>query len=87
MGACGVRFLPRLLSPAQTAALSRRHCVVSVLEGDDLEELSIVYRCAHNRIVAGGTYAAGTTQGLLWASLVQEIIQAKAPMVLAMNAQ
>lgn len=49
--------------------------------------LSIVYRCAHNRIVAGGTYAAGTTQGLLWASLVQEIIQAKAPMVLAMNAQ
>ncbi|WP_313059636.1 amino acid dehydrogenase [Pseudomonas rhodesiae] len=87
LGASGVRFLPQQLSPAQTAALSRRHCVVSVLEGDDLEELSIVYRCAHNRIVAGGTYAAGTTQGLLWASLVQEIIQAKAPMVLAMNAQ
>ncbi|MCP1512174.1 MULTISPECIES: FAD-dependent oxidoreductase [Pseudomonas] len=48
--------------------------------------LSIVYYCAHNRIAAGGTYAAGTTQGLLWAALVQEIIQAKAPMVLAMNA-
>lgn len=38
--------------------------------------LSIVHRSAYNRIAAGGTYAAGTTQGLLWASLVQEIIQA-----------
>lgn len=41
--------------------------------------LSIVYWSAYNRIVAGATYAAGTTQGLLWASLVQEIIQARAP--------
>ena len=82
----GVQFLSQPLSPPQIAALSRRHCVVSTLEGDGLEEISIVYYCAHNRIAAGGTYAAGTTQGLLWAALVQEIIQAKAPMVLAMNA-
>lgn len=40
--------------------------------------LSIVYWSAHHRIAAGGTYAAGTTQGLVWASLVQEIIQANA---------
>jgi phosphoglycerate dehydrogenase-like enzyme len=40
--------------------------------------LSIVYCSAYNRIAAGGTYAGGTTQGLVWASLVQEIIQAKA---------
>jgi hypothetical protein len=38
--------------------------------------LSIVHHAAHHQIVAGGTYAAGTTQGLVWASLVQEIIQA-----------
>lgn len=37
--------------------------------------LSIVYWSAYHRIAAGGTYAAGTTQGLVWASLVQEIIQ------------
>lgn len=41
--------------------------------------LSIVHWSAYNQIVAGATYAGGTTQGLLWASLVQEIIQAKAP--------
>ncbi|MDR9879081.1 amino acid dehydrogenase [Pseudomonas allii] len=38
--------------------------------------LSIVHWSAHHQIAAGGTYAGGTTQGLLWASLVQEIIQA-----------
>ena len=38
--------------------------------------LSIVYWAAHHQIAAGGTYATGTTQGLVWASLVQEIIQA-----------
>jgi hypothetical protein len=38
--------------------------------------LSIVYWAAHHQIAAGGTYAGGTTQGLVWASLVQEIIQA-----------
>ncbi|NWD94915.1 amino acid dehydrogenase [Pseudomonas reactans] len=38
--------------------------------------LSIVHWSAHHLIAAGGTYAGGTTQGLLWASLVQEIIQA-----------
>ncbi|MGC6371424.1 FAD-dependent oxidoreductase [Pseudomonas sp. K2I15] len=46
--------------------------------------LSIVYWSAYNRIVAGATYAGGTTQGLVWASLVQELIQAKAPAVSAM---
>jgi hypothetical protein len=40
--------------------------------------LSIVYWSAYNRIVAGATYAAGTTQGLVWASLVQELIRARA---------
>ena len=46
--------------------------------------LSIVYWSAFNLIAAGGTYAAGTTQGLVWASLVQEIIQAKASAVSAL---
>jgi hypothetical protein len=46
--------------------------------------LSIVYCSAYNRIAAGGTYAGGTTQGLVWASLVEEIIQAKAPAVSTM---
>lgn len=46
--------------------------------------LSIVHCSAHNQIVAGGTYAGGTTQGLVWASLVQEIIQAKGPAVSGM---
>ncbi|AZF27925.1 FAD-dependent oxidoreductase [Pseudomonas sp. R2-60-08W] len=40
--------------------------------------LSIVYWSAHHQIAAGGTYAGGTTQGLVWASLVQETIQARA---------
>jgi hypothetical protein len=40
--------------------------------------LSIVCWSAYNQIVAGATYAGGTTQGLVWACLVQEIIQAKA---------
>ena len=43
--------------------------------------LSIVHWSAHNRIMAGGTYAGGTTQGLVWASLVQELIQAREPSV------
>lgn len=46
--------------------------------------LSIVYCAAYNLIAAGGTYAGGTTQGLVWASLVQEIILTKAPVVSAM---
>ncbi|WP_368483940.1 FAD-dependent oxidoreductase [Pseudomonas fluorescens] len=41
-----------------------------------LDGLSIVHCSAHHRIAAGGTYAGGTTQGLVWASLVQELIQA-----------
>jgi hypothetical protein len=46
--------------------------------------LSIVYWSAYNRIVAGATYAGGTTQGLVSASLVQEVIQARAPAVSVM---
>ncbi len=38
--------------------------------------ISIVYWSAYNRIAAGGTYAGGTTQGMLWASLVRELIRA-----------
>lgn len=40
--------------------------------------LSIVYWSAYHLIAAGGTYAGGTTQGLVWASLVQETVQARA---------
>ena len=43
--------------------------------------IAIVHWSAYNCIAAGGTYAAGTTQGLVWASLVQELIQARAPAV------
>lgn len=40
--------------------------------------LSIVYRSAFHRVIAGGTYAGGTTQGLVWASLVQQLVKASA---------
>lgn len=40
--------------------------------------LSIVHWCAFNRVAAGATYAGGTTQGLVWASLVQELLLARA---------
>ncbi|MCU1725882.1 amino acid dehydrogenase [Pseudomonas sp. 7P_10.2_Bac1] len=43
-----------------------------------LDGLSIVHWCAFNQITAGATYAGGTTQGLVWASLAQELIQTKA---------
>lgn len=42
-----------------------------------LDGLSIVHWCAFNRIAAGATYAGGTTQGLVWASLVQELLHTK----------
>jgi hypothetical protein len=70
----GVQFMPWHLSLMQTSELSREHFVVTV--GVEEEGVSIVYRSAYTPIAAGGTYAAGTTQGLVWASLVQEIIQA-----------
>jgi hypothetical protein len=70
----GVEFPPQRLSPSQISVLSRDHCVVTVMEGGD--GVSVVHCSAHYQVVAPGTYAAGTTQGLLWASLVQEIIQA-----------
>ncbi|MGB3122327.1 MAG: amino acid dehydrogenase [Pseudomonas sp.] len=52
-----------------------------------LDGLSIVCWSAYNRIVAGATYAGGTTQGLVWASLVQEIIQARASAASAMYSE
>ncbi|MGY2401849.1 hypothetical protein [Pseudomonas sp. SDO5271_S396] len=70
----GVQFKPAHLSSAQIDELSRQHFVMVL--GDVEAGLSIVYCSAYHRIAAGGTYAAGTTQGLVWASLVQEIIQA-----------
>ncbi len=72
----GVQFLPQHLSPIQIAELSKDHIVLTAMGAD--EGTSIVYRSAFNRIAAGGTYAAGTTQGLVWASLVQEIVLANA---------
>lgn len=39
--------------------------------------LSIVHCAAYNQIVAGATYAGGTTQGLVWASLVQDVIRVR----------
>jgi hypothetical protein len=80
----GVRFLSQHLSPARIAELSREQFVVTAMEGEEPDGLSIVYCSAYNRIAAGGTYAGGTTQGLVWASLVEEIIQAKAPAVSTM---
>lgn len=70
----GVHFLRKRLSLVQIAERSREHFVV-IATGRE-EGTSIVYCSAYHRIAAGGTYAGGTTQGLLWASLVQEIIQA-----------
>jgi hypothetical protein len=70
----GVQFQPQYLSAGEIAELSREHFVVTVMGDED--GLSIVHHAAHHQIVAGGTYAAGTTQGLVWASLVQEIIKA-----------
>ncbi len=74
----GVQFMPQYLSPTQFADMSREHFVVTPMGAEETDGLSIVYCSAYNRIAAGGTYAGGTTQGLVWASLVQEIIQAKA---------
>ncbi|MGY2376286.1 hypothetical protein ACW9IB_17455 [Pseudomonas sp. SDO524_S393] len=70
----GVQFKPAHLSSAQIDELSRQHFVMVL--GDVGAGLSIVYCSAYHRIAAGGTYAAGTTLGLVWALLVQEIIQA-----------
>ena len=53
--------------------------VIECARPGTVDGLSIVYGSAYNRIVAGATYAAGTTQGLVWASLVQELICARAP--------
>lgn len=72
----GVQFRPQRLDLRQIAELSKEHFVVSA--ADLKEGLSIVYRSAYNRIADGATYTGSMTQGLVWASLVQEIIQANA---------
>lgn len=72
----GVQFRPQRLDLSQIAELSKEHFVVSA--ADLKEGLSIVYRSAYNRIADGATYTGSMTQGLVWASLVQEIIQANA---------
>ncbi|MGK9417928.1 amino acid dehydrogenase [Pseudomonas cedrina] len=72
----GVQFRPQRLDLSQIAELSKEHFVVSA--ADFKEGLSIVYRSAYNRIADGATYTGSMTQGLVWASLVQEIIQANA---------
>jgi hypothetical protein len=74
----GVEFLPQRLSPVQISALSKEQFVVTALSGGELDGLSIVYCAAYNQIVTGATYSECITQGLVWAALVQEIIQAKA---------
>lgn len=74
----GVEFLPQSLSPVQIAALSREHLVMTALGREALEGLWVVYCSAYNQIVAGATYSEGTTQGVVWACLAQEIIQARA---------
>ena len=67
-----VQFLAQELNKAEIAEMSRDHFVVTANDTG----LSIVHCSAHHRIAAGGTYAGGTTQGMVWASLVQELIQA-----------
>ena len=58
------------------AAESRDLQIVECARPGTSDGISIVYWSAYNQIAAGGTYAGGTTQGMLWASLVQELIQA-----------
>lgn len=60
----------------QSATESGNLQVIQCARPGTSDGVSIVYRSAHNRIAAGGTYAGGTTQGLVWASLVQALIQA-----------
>ena len=56
--------------------------VIECARPGTLDGISIVHWSAYNCITAGATYAAGTTQGLVWASLVQELVQARTPAVL-----
>lgn len=65
----GVQFQPKHLSLGEIAELSREHVVVSTMGGE--EEVSIIYCAAYYRIAAGGI-----SQSLVWASVVQEVIQA-----------
>ena len=83
----GVQFLPQYPSRSQIADLSRTHFVVTAMGVEQtevvarpgtLDGISIVHWSAYNCITAEATYDFGTTQGLVWASLVQELIQARA---------
>ncbi|TFY94480.1 amino acid dehydrogenase [Pseudomonas nabeulensis] len=67
----GVHFLPQCPSPTQIAELSRDHVVVAITQEED--EISIVYRGAYHRIVAGVAHVGDATRGLVWASLIQEL--------------
>lgn len=63
-------------------AIERGHLhVIECARPGTADGLSIVHCSAYHQIVAGGTYAGGTTQGVVWASLVQEIIKARAAAV------
>ncbi len=73
----GVQFVPGHLSPAEIAELSREHVTIECTRPGTSDGLSIVYWSAYHQVTAGGTYAGGTTQGLVWASLVQELIQTR----------
>lgn len=74
----GVEFLFHYMSLVQIAELSREQFVITARREGELDGLSIVYCAASNPIVDGATYSECTTHGLIWACLVQEIIQAKA---------
>jgi hypothetical protein len=81
----GVQFRPRPLSPVQIAELSKEQFVVTALGEGELDGLSIVYCAAYNQIVSEAAYSDCTAHGLIWACLVQEIIQARAPSGSAMH--
>ncbi|WP_238340639.1 hypothetical protein [Pseudomonas kairouanensis] len=71
----GVEFVSAPLSLAKIAELSREHCVVTATRGENGH--SIVYCGAYHRIATDETYCASATRALVWACLVQEVIQAK----------
>ncbi|MBC3240406.1 amino acid dehydrogenase [Pseudomonas lurida] len=74
----GVEFTPKHLGLVQIAELSREQFVITAQGGGALDGISIVHCAASNLIVDGATYSECITLGLIWACLVQEIIQAKA---------
>lgn len=71
----GVEFVSAPLSLAKIAELSREHFVVIAKGGENV--YSIVYCGAYHRIATDETYCASATRALVWACLVQDVIQAK----------